>query len=145
MAKPMDLRAGLTPASKKAFQDRMAQLSKFIAPNQGLAKLLAMKGTQMLKETAKIVPVDQGALRQSAYISGNDKDIEIGYNAEYGVYVEFGTRGEQLLSADTKTVKKTKQGKGHGERPFFYPTINRELDTFSDEWSAEIVKLLKKK
>ena len=91
MAKPMDLRAGLTPASKKAFQDRMAQLSKFIAPNQGLAKLLAMKGTQMLKETAKIVPVDQGALRNSAYISGNDKDIEIGYNAEYGVYVGFNT------------------------------------------------------
>ncbi len=146
MAKSLrKVRSGLTPESKKRFHNKMAQLAKFIQPNQGLSKLLAMTGMIILKNSAKIVPVDQGALRGSAYMKGSSFMVEIGYGAEYAKFVEFGTRGENLLSSDTKIVVNEKKGKYHGTRPFFFPTVHKEIKEFRKKWSNEIVKISRKK
>lgn len=50
------------------------------------------KGAQIiLTDAIDNCPVDTGFLRSTAFMQVTGDDVEIGFNAEYASYVEFGT------------------------------------------------------
>jgi HK97 gp10 family phage protein len=45
----------------------------------------------ILAEAQQLCPVDTGFLRDSAFMQVSGDDVEIGFEADYASYVEFGT------------------------------------------------------
>ena len=52
---------------------------------------LAVGAQIILAEAIDNCPVDTGFLRTTAFMQVTSDDVEIGFNAEYASYVEFGT------------------------------------------------------
>jgi len=82
-------KAGLTLIGGKEFQQSLKTLAKKY-PDR-LARGLIRAGAFIQRESQKIVPVDTGALKGSAYTrksgTGRDIAVRVGYQQSYAIYV----------------------------------------------------------
>jgi len=84
----------------------------------------------------QMCPVDTGTLRDSIFLNSNKDGFELGANAPYAVFNEYGS-----IYTPIGSVKSPKAAKKTGFRPFIRPSIyraTREVDSIFGQKLAEI-------